>query len=123
MQYVRINWYVLIMNRKKEAKEVFGGDEDHPAVKYLYNTACEYYVGGKLEAVNRLEHYDYVALRCKFGLLLSLDLVLIPLRYPSRTSLAFRQAWLVKSCGLPNKKSHASRPSRIDRPRCSSETG
>jgi len=44
---------------------VFGGDEEHPAVKYLYNTAREYYVGGKLDAINRLEHYDYVALRCE----------------------------------------------------------
>jgi hypothetical protein len=56
---------VLTINREKEAKEVFGGDPDHPAVKYLYNTAGEYYVGGKLDAINRLEHYDYVALRCK----------------------------------------------------------
>jgi ATP sulfurylase len=56
---------VLTINRAKEAKEVFGGDPDHPAVKYLYNTAGEYYVGGKLDAINRLEHYDYVALRCK----------------------------------------------------------
>jgi sulfate adenylyltransferase len=58
----------LIALREKEAKEVFGGDEEHPAVKYLYNTAQEYYVGGKLDAINRLEHYDYVALRCKSGL-------------------------------------------------------
>ena len=50
--------------RVLEAKEVFGGDADHPAVKYLYNTAQEYYVGGKVDAINRLEHYDYVALRC-----------------------------------------------------------
>ena len=55
----------LIICRKKEAKEVFGGDEEHPAVKYLFNTAQDYYVGGKLDAVNRLEHYDYVALRCE----------------------------------------------------------
>ncbi|OAA53477.1 sulfate adenylyltransferase [Niveomyces insectorum RCEF 264] len=41
-----------------EAKEVFGGDPEHPAVKYLYETAREFYVGGKLEAVNRLQHYD-----------------------------------------------------------------
>jgi sulfate adenylyltransferase len=34
-------------------------------VKYLYKTAGEFYVGGKLDAINRLEHYDYVALRCK----------------------------------------------------------
>ncbi|KAL8655514.1 MAG: hypothetical protein Q9210_000820 [Variospora velana] len=50
-------------NKQKEAKEVFGGDEDHPAVKYLFHTAQEYYVGGKVEAVTRLNHYDYVALR------------------------------------------------------------
>ncbi|EAA35113.1 sulfate adenylyltransferase [Neurospora crassa OR74A] len=46
-----------------EAKEVFGGDEEHPAVKFLYETAKEYYVGGKLEAVNKLQHYDFVDLR------------------------------------------------------------
>lgn len=50
-------------DKAKEAKEVFGGDAEHPAVKYLYNTAGEFYVGGKIDAINRLEHYDYVALR------------------------------------------------------------
>ncbi|KAI4175089.1 MAG: hypothetical protein LQ343_001850 [Gyalolechia ehrenbergii] len=50
-------------DKAKEAKEVFGGDEEHPAIKYLFNTAGEYYVGGKVEAINRLNHYDYVALR------------------------------------------------------------
>ncbi|KAL8751292.1 MAG: hypothetical protein Q9199_006516 [Rusavskia elegans] len=50
-------------NKPKEAKEVFGGDEEHPAVKYLYKTAQEYYLGGKVEAISRLNHYDYVALR------------------------------------------------------------
>ncbi|KAJ4286768.1 Sulfate adenylyltransferase [Kalmusia sp. IMI 367209] len=46
-------------NKEKEAKEVFGGDPEHPAVKYLFNTAQEFYVGGKLDAIDRLEHYDY----------------------------------------------------------------
>ncbi|KAK5654425.1 hypothetical protein OQA88_7335 [Cercophora sp. LCS_1] len=46
-----------------EAKEVFGGDEEHPAIQYLFNTAKEFYVGGKLEAINRLQHYDFVDLR------------------------------------------------------------
>lgn len=32
-------------------------------MKYLFNIAHEYYVGGKLEAVNRLQHYDFVDLR------------------------------------------------------------
>jgi len=57
------NW-ALGGNRQKEANEVFGGDDEHPAVRYLFNTAKEYYVGGKLDAVNRLNHYDYVGLRC-----------------------------------------------------------
>ncbi|KAK4211801.1 hypothetical protein QBC37DRAFT_289437 [Rhypophila decipiens] len=46
-----------------EAKEVFGGDEEHPAVKYLFETAQEFYVGGKLDAINKLQHYDFVDLR------------------------------------------------------------
>ena len=52
-------------NKEVEAKEVFGGDPEHPAVKYLYENTQEFYIGGKIEAINRLEHYDYVALRCK----------------------------------------------------------
>ncbi len=54
------------VSRQKEAKEVFGGDPEHPAVKYLFNSVSDFYVGGKIEAVNRLQHYDYVALRCKY---------------------------------------------------------
>ncbi|KAI1809998.1 putative sulfate adenylyltransferase [Poronia punctata] len=47
-----------------EAKEVFGSDDEaHPAVKYLFRTAGEFYVGGKIEAINRLQHYDFVDLR------------------------------------------------------------
>ena len=52
--------------RVLEAKEVFGSDDEaHPAVKYLFRTAADFYVGGKVEAVNRLQHYDFVDLRCK----------------------------------------------------------
>jgi len=51
--------------RELEAKEVFGGDPEHPAIQYLFNTAKEFYVGGKLEAVNKPQHYDFVELRCK----------------------------------------------------------
>ncbi|KAF2397434.1 bifunctional sulfate adenylyltransferase subunit 1/adenylylsulfate kinase protein-like protein [Trichodelitschia bisporula] len=50
-------------NKEKEAKEVFGGDPEHPAVKYLFNSAHAFYVGGKIEAIDRLMHYDYVGLR------------------------------------------------------------
>ena len=56
----------LFVPRALEAKEVFGGDEEHPAVQYLFKTAKEFYVGGKLEAINRLQHYDFVDLRCKW---------------------------------------------------------
>lgn len=57
-------YFLLIVYRNKEAKEVFGGDPEHPAVKYLFETVNEFYVGGKIDAINRLQHYDYVALRC-----------------------------------------------------------
>ncbi|KAJ4413262.1 Sulfate adenylyltransferase [Didymella pomorum] len=50
-------------NKAEEAKKVFGGDPEHPAVKFLNESVQEYYVGGKLEAIDRLEHYDYVGLR------------------------------------------------------------
>lgn len=53
----------LIWHRQKEAREVFGGDPEHPAIKYLNNTVQDYYVGGKIDAISRLNHYDYVALR------------------------------------------------------------
>lgn len=52
-------------DKEKEARLVFDKDGDiaHPAIKYLYNTAQDFYVGGKLEAIDRLMHYDFVALR------------------------------------------------------------
>lgn len=56
---------MLIRYRVNEAKNVFGSDDDtHPGVKHLFSTAKEFYVGGKLEAINRLEHYDFLDLRC-----------------------------------------------------------
>ncbi|KAK0390753.1 hypothetical protein NLU13_0256 [Sarocladium strictum] len=51
-------------DKVKEAVEVFGSDDDtHPGVKHLFTIAKEFYVGGKLEAINRLEHYDFLDLR------------------------------------------------------------
>ncbi|KAL1972311.1 hypothetical protein VTN31DRAFT_7530 [Thermomyces dupontii] len=50
-------------DKEKEAKLVFGGDEEHPAIQYLYTKVQEFYVGGKVEAVNKPNHYDYVDLR------------------------------------------------------------
>jgi len=51
-------------DKTNEAIKVFGSDDNtHPGVKYLFSTAKEFYVGGKLEAVQRLEHYDFLDLR------------------------------------------------------------
>ncbi|CAH0019218.1 unnamed protein product [Clonostachys rhizophaga] len=51
-------------DKTNEAVKVFGSDDDtHPGVKHLFNVAKEFYVGGKLEAIQRLEHYDFLELR------------------------------------------------------------
>jgi sulfate adenylyltransferase len=50
-------------DKKTEAELVFGGDPEHPAIKYLNETAGDVYVGGKVEVIQRLMHYDYVGLR------------------------------------------------------------
>lgn len=34
-------------------------------MNYLFKSAKEFYIGGKLEALSRLEHYDFLDLRCK----------------------------------------------------------
>ena len=53
-------------DKKREAIECYGADDEaHPAVKYLYRTAGDFCIGGKIDAIDRLMHYDYVALRCK----------------------------------------------------------
>ena len=53
-------------NKVKEAINVFGADDPaHPSVAYLRNRVKEYYVGGKVQAIQAPSHYDYVALRCK----------------------------------------------------------
>lgn len=64
--WVWLTWIISPVSRAKEAKLVFGGDPEHPAIKYLNETVQEFYIGGKIEAVNKLNHYDYVALRCTF---------------------------------------------------------
>ena len=61
--YLTLRLDCLTRHRQKEANEVFGGDPEHPAIKYLNNTVQEYYVGGGIDAISRLNHYDYVALR------------------------------------------------------------
>ncbi|VEU22737.1 DEKNAAC103811 [Brettanomyces naardenensis] len=46
-----------------EAKEVFRGDPDHPAVRYLYDVAGDYYIGGPVEAISLPRHFDYTEFR------------------------------------------------------------
>lgn len=51
-------------DKKLEAEKVMGADDiAHPAVSYLHNQTKEFYVGGKVQAVQAPTHYDYVALR------------------------------------------------------------
>ena len=46
-------------NKAIEAKNVFRGDPEHPAIKYLNETAGDYYVGGSLQCIQLPIHYDY----------------------------------------------------------------
>ncbi|KAJ2400076.1 Sulfate adenylyltransferase [Coemansia sp. RSA 2559] len=51
-------------DRAVEAEKVYGAnDEAHPAVHYLFHNTRDTYVGGKVQAVNAPQHYDYVAIR------------------------------------------------------------
>ncbi|KAK0205312.1 hypothetical protein DFS33DRAFT_757424 [Desarmillaria ectypa] len=51
-------------DRVKEAVQVFGADDPaHPAVSYLRKHVQEFYVGGKIQAIQAPAHFDYVALR------------------------------------------------------------
>ncbi|KAK9366763.1 hypothetical protein V1509DRAFT_629040 [Lipomyces kononenkoae] len=50
-------------NKDDEAVKVFRGDPEHPAVKYLFKSVKDLYLGGKVQAVNRPNHYDYSGLR------------------------------------------------------------
>ncbi|KAF7981892.1 hypothetical protein HWV62_31475 [Athelia sp. TMB] len=51
-------------DRVKEAVEVFGADDPaHPSVAYLRNRVKDFYIGGKVQAIQAPTHFDYVALR------------------------------------------------------------
>lgn len=53
-------------NKVLEAEKVFGADDiAHPAVAYLKNKVKEFYVGGKVQAVQPPTYFDYVDLRCE----------------------------------------------------------
>lgn len=52
-------------DKVKEAINVLGDDDPaHPAVTYLRNRVKEFYVGGKIQAIQPPTYFDYVALRC-----------------------------------------------------------
>ncbi|KAG7792728.1 hypothetical protein KL910_000968 [Ogataea haglerorum] len=50
-------------DKQLEAKQVFRGDPEHPAVRYLFDVAGEVYIGGALQAISAPKHYDYTELR------------------------------------------------------------
>ncbi|KAG7446299.1 ATP-sulfurylase [Guyanagaster necrorhizus] len=51
-------------DRVKEAAQVFGADDPaHPSVSYLRRRVQDFYIGGKLQAIQAPAHFDYVALR------------------------------------------------------------
>lgn len=52
-----------IPDKLKEAKLVFRGDPEHPAVKYLNDQVNDVYLGGSVQAINLPVHYDYTNLR------------------------------------------------------------
>lgn len=50
-------------DKVREAKLVFRGDPEHPAVKYLHNVAGDYYIGGLIKGLSYPKHYDYTEIR------------------------------------------------------------
>ncbi|EGN99649.1 hypothetical protein SERLA73DRAFT_179766 [Serpula lacrymans var. lacrymans S7.3] len=55
---------VYTHDRVREAIQVFGADDPaHPSVSYLRNRVKEFYIGGKVQAIQAPTHFDYVALR------------------------------------------------------------
>jgi sulfate adenylyltransferase len=56
-------------DRVKEAVNVMGADDPaHPSVTYLRTRVKEFYVGGKISAIQLPVHFDYVPLRCQLHL-------------------------------------------------------
>ena len=51
-------------NKNKEAEFVYGtNDISHPSVNYLYNTAGDIYLGGKITGIQPVVHYNFRAIR------------------------------------------------------------
>lgn len=54
---------LFVPDKEREAKLVFRGDPEHPAIRYLFDTAGEIYLGGAVQALDLPVHYDYTELR------------------------------------------------------------
>lgn len=56
-------------DRVKEAVKVLGADDPaHPSVTYLRTKVKEFYVGGRVSAIQTPAYFDYVPLRCEWQL-------------------------------------------------------
>lgn len=103
---------VYTPDRVKEAIEVFGADDPaHPSVAYLRNRVKDFYVGGKVQAIQPPAHFDYVALRCKLPALKNIY-------YDNRTHLLdfmiINQIHL-QNCDLISKNSPGAKSSLFRR--------
>ncbi|ODV86301.1 hypothetical protein CANARDRAFT_6790 [[Candida] arabinofermentans NRRL YB-2248] len=54
---------LYVPDKAVESEKAFRGDPEHPAIRYLYDTAGDVYVGGDLQAIALPKHYDYTELR------------------------------------------------------------
>ncbi len=58
-------------DKKEEAEKVYGADDiAHPSVAYSRSMVKEYFVGGKVQAVQAPQYFDYVALRCEWSIVM-----------------------------------------------------
>jgi sulfate adenylyltransferase len=87
---------IYSFDRVREAINVLGADDiAHPSVAYLRKRVKDFYVGGKLQAIQLPTHFDYVALRCMGSLpLLPHQLSALLDRYPIRASCSFQKTRL-----------------------------
>lgn len=93
---------VYTPDKVHEAKMVFGvgvDDPAHPSITYLKNTVKDMYIGGKVQAIRRPIHFDYVDLRCESSVL-SLDVAVLRMpasRHTCGAEGSFREAGVAES--------------------------
>ncbi len=96
----------------KEAIQVFGADDPaHPAVAYLRNKVKEYYIGGKVQAIQPPTHFDYVALRCMSSAFSApYAYVLTSFHsHPRRAPRSLQEARMAQGRRFPDSQPHAPR--------------